>query len=309
MDVLSPQIPRTQAPVPARVPARERIAGLWRLLRPQQWVKSLFVVPIGVLGVTEWSLGTAAGVGWALALFVVASSAVYVVNDILDREADRAHPVKRSRPIASGRVSIRAAALLAAGLLLVAAALLAARTVQDAWPAGTYLVINAAYTLGLKRVAVVDIAVVASGFALRYVQGAIAAEGEVSVLLALTIFAACLMFAAGKRRHEIGVAGSAHRPALAGYSIPFLDQLIGLAVVTTLLAYALHVQAAFSPGVPGTLLLVSVPLVVAILVRYLQLILVRQQGGDPSKDIAADRVTIFLGGLTGVLLVLGTVLP
>ncbi|RPF21203.1 UbiA prenyltransferase family protein [Myceligenerans xiligouense] len=308
MDVLTPEIRGPRPPATAATTAREKAADLWRLLRPQQWVKNVFVVPIGMLGVTAWNTA-ALDLAWALALFIAGSSAVYVVNDIIDRDADRLHPVKRSRPVASGRVPVSAAVVLAVALLAGVGLLMALRPIVDSWPVVAYLLLNVGYSFGLKRIAVLDIAIVAGGFALRYLQGSIAAEGEPSVLLAASVFAACMMFAAGKRRHEIGLADTRHRSALAGYSVPFLDQLIGLAAVTTLLTYALHVNEIFSPGASGVFVLLSAVLVAGLVVRYLQLVLVKRQGGDPSKDIASDRVTIVVGIVTGVCLVVGTVLP
>ncbi|MGW9300292.1 UbiA prenyltransferase family protein [Streptomyces cyaneofuscatus] len=293
-------------PVPSSAPPPAADRGLLRdllaLVRPGQWVKNLAVVPLALLDVRPWHLGAFGQIGWAVLGFTLASALVYVVNDLADRERDRLHPVKRNRPIASGRVSTTAATLLAG---LIAASLTCWAVAGPAWlwwPTALYLALSVAYSQGLKHVPLVDAFIVASGFVLRLVQGALLVGGRISEWLALCVFALCLMLALGKRRHEMTAAGRAHRPALRGYTLAFLDHLVVLVAVLTAVSYVLYLRddAALAAGASFVTLL-SAPCAVFGLARYLQLLLVEEGGANPVHVLFRDRATLVNATLWAVL--------
>ncbi|WP_405507198.1 UbiA prenyltransferase family protein [Streptomyces cyaneofuscatus] len=293
-------------PVPSSAPPPAADRGLLRdllaLVRPGQWVKNLAVVPLALLDVRPWHLGAFGQIGWAVLGFTLASALVYVVNDLADRERDRLHPVKRNRPIASGRVSTTAATVLAG---LIAASLTCWAVAGPAWlwwPTALYLALSVAYSQGLKHVPLVDAFIVASGFVLRLVQGALLVGGRISEWLALCVFALCLMLALGKRRHEMTAAGRAHRPALRGYTLAFLDHLVVLVAVLTAVSYVLYLRddAALAAGASFVTLL-SAPCAVFGLARYLQLLLVEEGGANPVHVLFRDRATLVNATLWAVL--------
>lgn len=288
---------------PAGGSPRPRARDLLALVRPAQWPKNLAVVPLALLDAPALDATALAHVAWALALFTLASALTYVVNDITDRQADRLHPRKRLRPIASGRVGVRTAVLCAVALAVLLAAALALRPLALGWPVLVYLAVNAGYSQGLKHVPLLDIFLVTCGFVLRYVQGAIALDQRPSDWLALCVLALCLLLVLGKRRHELTLGGTAHRPALRGYTPALIDQLTGLAVVVTTVAYLLYLRddAAFTAGAPVTALLTA-PFALFGLARYLQVVLVEGGGGNPVQTLFADRVTLINAALWSALL-------
>nr|MDT0523793.1 prenyltransferase [Streptomyces sp. DSM 41633] len=154
----------------------------------------------------------------------------------------------------------------------------------------------------LKHVPLVDAFIVASGFVLRLVQGALLVGGRVSEWLALCVFALCLMLALGKRRHEMTAAGRAHRPALRGYTLAFLDHLVVLVAVLTAVSYVLYLRddAALAAGASFVTLL-SAPCAVFGLARYLQLLLVEEGGANPVHVLFRDRATLVNAALWAAL--------
>lgn len=298
--------PEAAAPGPTTAPQPAAHRGLARdllaLVRPGQWVKNFVVVPLALLDVRVWHPAVLGRIGWAVLGFTLASALVYVVNDLADRERDRLHPVKRNRPIASGRVSTTAATVLA-GLIAVSLTCWAvAGPTWQWWPTALYLALSVAYSQGLKHVPLVDAFIVASGFVLRLVQGALLVGGRVSEWLALCVFALCLMLALGKRRHEMTAAGRAHRPALRGYTLAFLDHLVVLVAVLTAVSYVLYLRddAALAAGASFVILL-SAPCAVFGLARYLQLLLVEEGGANPVHVLFRDRATLVNATLWAVL--------
>jgi 4-hydroxybenzoate polyprenyltransferase len=213
-----------------------------RLLRPHHWIKNAFVllpVPFALAaGSTLEPLVFALGfVG-----FCLLNSAVYVFNDLHDAEADRASPRKRHRPIASGAVSSGAAWALAGGIGAAALALGAATGLPRVLVLfGAYAAANLAYSLGLKHVPLLDVFVLASGFVIRVLLGCALVQAPPSAWLLLCTSALALFLAFGKRRGDLleGL-GADHRPALAGYSLPYLDAAVSLCAGVALVSYALY---------------------------------------------------------------------
>ncbi|WP_274033174.1 UbiA prenyltransferase family protein [Streptomyces sp. MMBL 11-1] len=288
---------------------RNRPRDLLALLRPGQWVKNLAVVPLALLD-TSWGTEAFLRTGWAVLGFTLASALVYVVNDLADRERDRLHPDKRHRPIASGRVSTAAAGALTCVLALSLTGWAVAGPAWLWWPTALYLALSLAYSQGLKHIPLVDAFIVATGFVLRLVQGSLLIGARMSEWLALCVFSFCLMLALGKRRHEMTAAGRAHRPALRGYTLAFLDHLVVLVAVLTAVSYVLYLRddAALAAGA-SLVTLLSAPCAVFGLARYLQLLLVEEGGGNPVHVLFRDRATLVNAALWAVLVALALLLP
>ncbi|CAM5380975.1 decaprenyl-phosphate phosphoribosyltransferase [Streptomyces tanashiensis] len=297
----TPTLTGREAPA-VRPPASRppgRLADLTALVRPGQWTKNLVVVPLGLLGAPRLDGGALGGALAAIAVFTLASALIYLVNDIGDRDRDRRHPEKRHRPIAAGRIGVGTAVSFAAALaaLLAATVGLTALTgtagLADWWPVAAYLALNAAYSKGLKHVPLLDVFIVALGFVLRLAQGCLATGNPVPSWLALCVFSLCLLLILGKRRHEMAVGGVLHRPALRGYTLGFLDQLLAFTAVLTAVSYVLQVQGSPVFGTHGPLVAVlTAPFALFGLARYLQLIVVDAGGGNPSRALFSDRMTV-----------------
>ena len=264
-------------------------------LRPRQWVKNLFVFGGLVFG---QQLFTPA-VWTALAAFVVfcgLSGAIYLLNDVADRDKDRLHPDKRGRPIASGRLPVRAA--LAAAVVLIVIGLAAAVWLSRpfAVAAAAYVVLLSAYSAWLKHVVIIDVLVVALGFVLRAAAGALAIGVAISGWLLICTVLLALFLALGKRRHEVlTLAGGAarHRPILAEYSAALLDQMIAVVTASTVTAYALYTMSPETVGKFHTRLLpITLPFVLYGIFRYLYLLYRRELGGNPSDLLLSDRALL-----------------
>jgi 4-hydroxybenzoate polyprenyltransferase len=283
------------------------LLALLKSMRPRQWVKNVFVFAPLVfdrqLFVAEAFLRTAAGVG----LLCLISGVVYVINDIADLAQDRAHPAKRNRPIASGRLSIPAARLAALGMAALGLGLAFALHWQFGLIAATYLVLNLLYSISLKHVPIIDVFIVASGFVLRVGAGVtlITVERFSPWLYVCTTLIA-LYFGFGKRRAELQLLAdqaNSHRRVLDGYTIPLLDQFIAIISATTILAYSLYTFSA--DNLPANhLMMLTIPIVIYAIFRYLYLIHVEGEGGAPEELVLRDRplmASFLLWGMTSVL--------
>ncbi|MFK0288577.1 UbiA prenyltransferase family protein [Streptomyces sp. NPDC090499] len=242
-------------------------------------------------------------IAWAVGVFTLASAIVYVVNDLSDRERDRLHPVKRHRPLASGRIgTIQALTLVGVlGALLIAAC--ATRPVTVWWPAALYLAVNYAYSRGLKHVPLLDAFIVAFGFILRFVEGCLVLSQPVPQWLAICVFSVCLLLSLGKRRHELLSAGSSHRPALSGYTLDFVDHLIVMVTGLTAVSYMLFIGD--NPAFAGSAhlpALLSTFCALFGLARYLQVLYVMKGGASPVKTLFQDPVSRVNSALWAVLL-------
>jgi decaprenyl-phosphate phosphoribosyltransferase len=286
------------------------LLGLLRSMRPHQWVKNAFVLaPL----VFAQELGDVAMLGRALlatACFIAVSASVYLLNDCADIEKDRAHPVKRLRPIPSGRVTVTVALRVAAAqtvAALVAAALL---TPWLALVLGGYAALNVAYSFRLKRFPVVDVLIIATGFLLRVLAGGLAIDRPLSHWLLLCTFAISLFLALGKRRHELAVArerAGVQRDALRGYSLGWLDAglaLTGLATVGAYTAYTLapHTREVFGAWVPAT-----IPFTALGLARFAALVR-RTDASSPTDRMVRDPLfvaTVLCWGALVIALIYG----
>ena len=289
------------------------LIAVFSSLRPRQWVKNLFVFGGLIFG---QRLFVPPAVGAALAAFAIfcgLSGAIYLLNDVADRDKDRLHPDKRMRPIASGRLPVRAA-LVAAGVLIVgglAAALWLSR--PFALVALAYVVLLSAYSARLKHVVIVDVLVVAIGFVLRAAAGALVIGVAISGWLLICTVLLALFLALGKRRHEVltlGESAAGHRPILAEYSAGLLDQMIAVVTASTVTAYALYTMSPetvakfHTPFLPATL-----PFVLYGIFRYLYLLYHRQLGGNPTDMVVRDRPLVLntlLWMIVVLLIIYGT---
>ena len=291
-DLVSPH----PSPAP-REGGRLGAGALLRAMRPKQWSKNVLVAAApGAAGVLTQP-AAAAATALAFVAFCLVSSAVYLLNDVADAEADRRHPVKSRRPIAAGEVSVRAA-VTAAIVLLIAGLGLAAVV---GWPflallAG-YLAMMGAYTAWLKHMAVFDIAVVASGFIVRAVAGGLAVDVPISRWFLIVTSFGSLFMVAGKRYSEhvtMGAEREAVRATLAAYSSAYLRYVYTMASGVTLLAYCLWAfeQSQLQGATPWFELSV-LPFAVAVL-RY-ALLLDEGKGGEPEEIVLSDRPLQLLG--------------
>lgn len=262
----------------------------WRALRPQQWVKNTFVWA-GFLFARSWhDTALLAHVGAAFAAFCMLASAVYIGNDWIDRDADRAHPRKRARAIASGRISGRDAALLASALALGALALGAWVGPELVAVLLAYLAVNSAYTWKLKRMVIIDVIAVAIGFLLRILAGTVGVGIAPSPWLLMCGLMLTLLLGFGKRRAElVTVAADSGRPVLAEYSPALLDRLITVSVSGTLICYSLYTISPQTIALHGSANLVyTVPIVTYGLFRYLYLLDQEHATEDPSRLFLSD---------------------
>lgn len=280
------------------------------LLRPHQWLKSGFVF-VGLLFGHAWGdAGIVQGVLLAAAAFSLAASTVYVGNDLVDRERDRQHPVKRLRPLASGALSVATAWGLGAACLGAALVLawLASPTVLFIIVA--YLLLNVGYSLGLKHVVLLDVFIIAAGFMLRILAGTLGVGIAPSHWLLLCGLMVTLFLGFAKRRAELkaleGDAGG-HRQVLDDYDPVLLDKLIGVCAAATIVSYSLYTVSADTAVLHRTGgLIATVPFVVYGMFRYLFLLHRRSGGGDPAAELLTDRHLLLAGGgwLAAVVLVL-----
>ena len=273
------------------------VRGLVILARPSHAIKSILLVPVALIDPRDWTLIAAGRVGYACAVFLLAAACVYVGNDIADRSRDLHHPVKRGRPIASGQVPVAVGCLWCAVLAALAgAAIWAARDPAQYWPVVAYLAVNVAYSAGLKHIPLVDVYVVASGFVLRVVLGYLAAGDPLPGWLLVAVFAASLALLVGKRRTELLESGTAHRPALRGYSVELTGQFIQVTFALGVTASLIYLATEAPLGdYAQVAMLVSVPFALFGLFRYLKMLFTDGQGSDPVRELLGDRVLVGTG--------------
>jgi 4-hydroxybenzoate polyprenyltransferase len=276
-------------------------------LRPRQWVKNLFVFAGLVFGGKLLDPAAMALAVATFAVFCALSGAIYLLNDVVDRERDRLHPTKSRRPIAAGRLPVGVAVGAAAGLLAAALGASLAIGVPVALIALTYAILLIAYSAWLKHVVIVDVLVVAAGFVLRAAAGALAIQVEISGWLLICTILAALFLALGKRRHEyltMGEEAAQHRPVLAQYSAGLLDQMIAVVTASTLTAYALYTMSPETVARFHTRLLpITLPFVLYGIFRYLYLLYHQQMGGNPS-DLFLNDQPLRLNTLLWILAIL-----
>lgn len=266
-----------------------------KLLRPHQYVKNGFVL-VGLLFFPGRTLPLAIGALILFISFCAAASTVYVFNDICDLEADRSHPVKCKRPIASGAVSQRSAVVVAVGLAALALALALYVSPAALACVALYYVVNIAYSLGLKHVVILDVFLISAGFILRILDGTWGLNIPPSQWLLLSGLMLTLFLGFAKRRAELlmlentGQATRAQvRKVLDDYSPVVLDQLTGVTAASTIISYSLYTVSAETMKIHHTNgLFYTVPFVMYGMFRYLFLLHHHSRGNDTAKDLAMD---------------------
>ena len=281
--------------------------GLWRLMRPQQWIKNLLVFAPLIFAEDFLHLGDWPPTLYAFAAFCLLSSAVYIGNDWRDREEDSRHPNKRHRPLASGQVSLRAAGLL---LTLLLAAGLALAFLSSPWVlliAALFLLANALYTYVLKSRLFLDAFGISAGFMLRAAAGAAAIGVPFSPWLFVLVLLLTLFLALGKRRSELraSLAPEQHRQVLGRYTPALLDQLLGVLVSSTIAVYAIYT---FDQPLHGHAFMLTIPFVIYGLFRYLYLLAANDRFENPDELLVTDLPTLVNLGLWGLTVVIMLIL-
>lgn len=284
------------------------LRALLRTMRPKQWTKNAFVLAAVVFDRQLLNQNAILRSLLGFFLFCLLSSSVYIFNDIFDVEADRIHPQKRTRPIASGQLPIPIAVGAGFGITLVTLTGSFILSTSFGWIALAYFLINLAYSNWLKHIPLIDVLIIAAGFVLRVAAGVMLIVVERFspwLYVVTTLFALYIGF--GKRRAELALLTSNannHRRVLEGYTIPFLDQLITIVSGTTIVGYSLYTFSA--PNLPQNhTMMLTIPFVLYGIFRYLYLIQIKQAGGAPEELLMADRplqITILLWALSILLI-------
>lgn len=277
------------------------------LMRPKQWAKNGLVLLALVFARRLTDVGAVERTLTAFLAFCLAASAIYVINDVADREKDRQHPVKRNRPIASGRITLRAAWITASACLAGAALLVAIVMAQEppsptdpfgAWGGSAllfaltiscYVVMNLAYSSWLKHQVLWDVFIIAAGFVLRAMAGAFAIPVPISPWFYLCTTFLALFLALGKRRAELVLlsdSAAAVRANLREYNLILLDQLLAVVVTCVLITYSLYT---FQGENANHSLMITIPFVIFGVFRYLYLLYVKGEGERPDELLWRDR--------------------
>jgi 4-hydroxybenzoate polyprenyltransferase len=289
--------------------------ALVRTMRPKQWIKNLLVFAAFVFTINErWTLLSASM--WDLlgrsaatfGLFCLISSSIYLLNDVLDADKDRQHPTKRNRPVAAGQ--LRPGVAILAALLLMPGCLVAAYLLSPAFAgiALGYLVLQFAYIFLLKNLVLLDVFILAIGFVLRAISGAVVIGAAISPWLYIVTLLGALFLGLSKRRNELLLLDSAageHRKNLETYTPSLVDSLTSIAASSTIMAYSLYTFT--SPKLPANnLMMLTIPFVIFGLFRYLYLAHAQNAGGSPEEVFLKDKPLIGTIGLwilcTGLIL-------
>jgi 4-hydroxybenzoate polyprenyltransferase len=283
------------------------LLDILKTMRPRQWPKNAFVLAALVFDRQLAHLPALFKSLEGLFIFCLISSTVYIINDIADVEADRLHPTKRNRPIASGKLSVKFAIIATVIILLICFPIAFFLSDEFALVVLVYFLINLAYSTLLKHVPLIDVLIIAAGFVLRVAAGVSLIHVERFspwLYVVTTLFALYVGF--GKRRAELALltdGANAHRRVLEGYSLPFLDQLITIVSSTTIIAYSLYTFSA--PNLPTNhVMMLTIPFVLYGVFRYLYLIQIKNEGGAPEELLLTDRPLQLTIGLWGIAVLL-----
>lgn len=278
---------------------------LLKAMRPRQWTKNVFLLAALVFDRQLFQLDALVNTIQAFIIFCLLSSSVYLFNDVMDIEADKNHPVKRNRPIASGKLPLGVAIIASAVLFLLSIFWSYFLSTGFLVIAAIYIVLNLIYSKWLKHIPLVDVLVLASFYVLRVAAGVSVIQVERFspwLYVVTTLFALYIGF--GKRRAELMVLvndnSQSHRKVLSGYSLDFMDQLITVVSSTTIIAYSLYTFSA--PNLPANhSMMLTIPFVLYGIFRYLSLMQINKMGGEPEEVLLKDRplqIDIFLWAIS-----------
>jgi 4-hydroxybenzoate polyprenyltransferase len=282
---------------------------IWASMRPKQWIKNIFVFAALVFDRQLISLDSLWITLVAAILFCLASSLVYIINDLADIETDRQHPTKKDRPLPAGQLSKQAAIIAAVFIALISLPSAYLLEIRLGLTLTLYLVLMLAYSFWLKHYPLVDVMIIAAGFVLRITAGVVIIETQQFSpwLFVSTVFLA-LFIGLGKRRAEIELLetdASSHRRVLDGYTLELLDQLLTIVLSTTLMTYCLYTfSATVRPG--SYYMMLTIPFVIYGLFRYLYLVRIMHFGGAPEEIVLTDhpmQAAIGLWGLTVLVII------
>jgi 4-hydroxybenzoate polyprenyltransferase len=273
--------------------ARSAILNLLASMRPGQWSKNLLLFAGLLFGQRLRDPGAVIAAGVGFLLFCALSGSVYLINDILDRDHDRRHPLKAVRPVASGALAVPTALGAAIVLITVGLGVGLALNVRFGVAASVYVALLGLYSGPLKHIVIIDVLTVAAGFVVRAVAGALVVEVEISHWLLVCTILLALFLALAKRRHELVLladGATSHRPTLGEYSPYLLDQMIAVVTASTLIAYVFYTispetQQKFATPWLG----LTIPFPLYGIFRYLYLVHQRDEGGSPADLLLTDR--------------------
>lgn len=277
--------------------------AMFRSMRPQQWLKNVLIYTALVFDLRLFDLEALLVTTAGFFIFCLISSSVYILNDITDIEADRQHPKKRNRPIASGALPIPVARWAFIVLVLIAFPLALLLAPEFFIILIIYWMLNISYSRWLKHIVIIDVFVLASFYVIRVVAGLTLIEvARFSPWLYVVTTLLALYIGLGKRRAELSLLSEeayTHRRVLDGYSLPLLDQYITIVSGTTIVAYSLYTFSA--PNLPDNhAMMLTIPFAIYGILRYLYLVQAKEGGGAPEEELFSDRplqITIVLWGL------------
>ncbi len=259
-------------------------------MRPKQWIKNFVIFAALIFSKNLFALEPFIKTFLGFILLCLLSGAIYIFNDIADRDKDRNHSLKSNRPIASGRLSVKNAII--SGSLICLITFLISGLLEPKFLLLTliYAGVMLGYSFWLKNIVIIDVLIIAMGFLLRAVAGAVLIKVEISVWLFICAFLLALFIALGKRKHEIVLIGTESRKVLSHYSAEILDQLISVTTAAVLVAYILYTVSAKTIAKFQTKWLVlTVPFVLYGIFRYLWLVYQKKLGGTPERTLLVDK--------------------
>jgi 4-hydroxybenzoate polyprenyltransferase len=254
-------------------------------LRPHQWYKNLIIFIGLIFSNNLFTIEMWPNVLAALVIFCLLSGSIYIINDIKDMEQDRLHPTKKYRPIASGSLSPKLAAILSVTLIAILLLLSFYLNMIFIYTSSAYLLMNLFYTFYLKNFALVDVMVISIGFVLRAVAGCISINIRISPWLIFCVFLMALVLAFGKRRHELSLATNSRR-SLSGYTEKMVDNMLCISAALLLMSYALYT---FDVNI---YMMATIPFAFFGIFRFLQLVYLNNFG-ENAEMLVMDRISIF----------------
>jgi 4-hydroxybenzoate polyprenyltransferase len=279
-------------------------------LRPKQWVKNTFVLLPLIFSKHLFERERILGALAAFASYCLISGAIYLVNDIVDREKDRVHPAKSKRPIPAGDLGVGVAACAAALLVLLGLSLAFFTNLRLGYVVVSFLAINLAYSAITKQLVILDVMSIAAGFLLRVLGGAVAISVFPTPWILICTVLLALFLGFGKRRHEILLLEGKtdeHRTVLKQYSPYFLDQMIGVVTASAMMSYLLYTISEDTVRTFGSnKILMTTPFVLYGIFRYLYLVHEKGDGGDPTSILIHDPpmlINVVLWGICSVILI------
>jgi 4-hydroxybenzoate polyprenyltransferase len=282
------------------------VRELIRLIRPRHWLKNVFVFAPLLFSLNLFVTARLLHSALCFIAFCLATSFIYILNDYVDREADRKHPVKKNRPLAAGTVSLTAAAVLAAVFLVGSLAISFILDIRILVVTAAYVALNVLYSFYVKNIVILDVFSIAAGFVLRIFAGSFAIAVPISNWILLCTLSISLFIGFGKRRHDLAALSGAkkQRAVLQEYSLPLLDYMMVISATLTCVTYSLWVadpQTALK--LKSDRLMLTIPFVLYGICKYLYIIYKKNGGGDPAEVVSKDIGII----VTGVLWVLSMV--